>query len=488
MPPEQTLINVGQPDQRQLIERVAAYAPMGYAAGRRCRHRVRACAFVAARRRWTVLAGVGLGALAAGRRLEAGPSMPRAMPCWQQQAATRWRTCSRDEFVAAAASQLRGLDPGQPPWLAGVLLVAGCSLAGVASPGQRHRATPVAWRHDLHRCFPFDANRPAQAALAGGSPGGSPRRRAQEGPARGPARLLRRRGPGCHRGGKGAGALRPARLRPQADRAQRPRGQLPRGEGRHLRRRDRRGPRRRPGDLLRPRRLARRRPVRRGPRPAHHRRHLPAGDQGAQRSRPVRQGRLRHPADRPRRPRGSRRNRRRSPRTHPDHQRPARGGQGHRPGPGEGHLALPDHPQRGRNHGNRPAAEGAVPHPAGSAQRRHLLRHHQPPGGHQEDLAAGRPGDRGGVRQLLELGPPGGGGAGVRRQGLLPRGLRQRGGRGLVRGRRHRGRDLGGLRSRKSWSRTSCACWPTTATARWRKSSPPRRTSCSRCPRNSGPR
>ena len=111
---------------------------------------------------------------------------------------------------------------------------------------------------------------------------------------------------------------------------------------------------------------------------------------------------------------------------------PARGGQGHGPRPGEGHLALPDHPQRGRDHGDRPAAQGAVPHPAGSAQRRHLLRHHQPPGGHQEDRPAGGPGHRGGFRQLLQLRPAGGGGAGVRRQGLLPGGLRQRGGRGLV--------------------------------------------------------
>ena len=60
--PGQVLIHIGQSDQRQLIERVSAYAPMGYALA------VGAgiaflLAFVAARRRWTVLVGMGVGAL-----------------------------------------------------------------------------------------------------------------------------------------------------------------------------------------------------------------------------------------------------------------------------------------------------------------------------------------------------------------------------------------------------------------------------------------
>jgi hypothetical protein len=60
--PRQVLIHLGQSDQRQLIERVTVYAPMGYAVA------VGACiafviAFVAARRRWAVLAGMGVGAL-----------------------------------------------------------------------------------------------------------------------------------------------------------------------------------------------------------------------------------------------------------------------------------------------------------------------------------------------------------------------------------------------------------------------------------------
>jgi hypothetical protein len=60
--PGQVLIHIGQSDQRQLIERVTVYAPMGYAVA------VGACiafviAFIAARRRWAVLAGMGVGAL-----------------------------------------------------------------------------------------------------------------------------------------------------------------------------------------------------------------------------------------------------------------------------------------------------------------------------------------------------------------------------------------------------------------------------------------
>jgi hypothetical protein len=60
--PGQVLIHIGQSNQRQLIERVTVYAPMGYAVA------VGAgiafvLAFVAARRRWAVLVGMGVGAL-----------------------------------------------------------------------------------------------------------------------------------------------------------------------------------------------------------------------------------------------------------------------------------------------------------------------------------------------------------------------------------------------------------------------------------------
>ncbi len=60
--PDQTLLTVGQPNQRQQIEQVAAYAPLGsiLAIGAGIAFLL---AFVAARRRWTVFAGAGVGAL-----------------------------------------------------------------------------------------------------------------------------------------------------------------------------------------------------------------------------------------------------------------------------------------------------------------------------------------------------------------------------------------------------------------------------------------
>jgi hypothetical protein len=61
--PAQTLVNIGQSNQRQLIERVAAYAPVGYtlAIGAGTAFLL---ALLVARRRWKVLAGIGIGALA----------------------------------------------------------------------------------------------------------------------------------------------------------------------------------------------------------------------------------------------------------------------------------------------------------------------------------------------------------------------------------------------------------------------------------------
>jgi hypothetical protein len=60
--PEQVLITIGQPNQRQIVERVSAYAPMGAAVAVGSAIAF-VLALVAAKRRWTVLAGVGAGAL-----------------------------------------------------------------------------------------------------------------------------------------------------------------------------------------------------------------------------------------------------------------------------------------------------------------------------------------------------------------------------------------------------------------------------------------
>jgi hypothetical protein len=60
--PDQVLINIGQSNQKQLLEQVSAFAPMGYAVGVGALIAF-ALAFVAARRRGTVLVGMGVGAL-----------------------------------------------------------------------------------------------------------------------------------------------------------------------------------------------------------------------------------------------------------------------------------------------------------------------------------------------------------------------------------------------------------------------------------------
>lgn len=60
--PDETLIDIGQPSQRQLVDQVSAYAPMGYALATGAAIAL-LLALVTARRRWTVLVGVGAGAL-----------------------------------------------------------------------------------------------------------------------------------------------------------------------------------------------------------------------------------------------------------------------------------------------------------------------------------------------------------------------------------------------------------------------------------------
>ena len=86
------------------------------------------------------------------------------------------------------------------------------------------------------------------------------------------------------------------------------------------------------------------------PRVAHHRRDLPARHQGAPRGATVRRRRLRHRADRPRRPRGGRRHHRSGSRPHPPGRQHRRGG--HRAGPrsGAGRLPVADHAFGRRDH------------------------------------------------------------------------------------------------------------------------------------------
>ena len=104
-PPKQTLINVGQPAQREWTERLATYAPMGYvmAIGALVAFLL---AFVAARRRWTVLLAAGLGGLALaglwGWALQLGSARAQATDTGNAVA-----NMFRDEFLAAAGKDFQ---------------------------------------------------------------------------------------------------------------------------------------------------------------------------------------------------------------------------------------------------------------------------------------------------------------------------------------------------------------------------------------------
>ncbi|MET3922389.1 hypothetical protein [Arthrobacter sp. UYEF20] len=132
--PDQVLITIGQSNQRQIIEQVSAYAPMGYAVA------VGAAiafvlAFAAARRRWTVLAGAGAGALVlAGVWKLASDAVGRAVDGTSSGNAVA--EIFKREFVAASAA-------GFGQWIlaaavaGAVLLVLGLVLRIV---GGRRRA------------------------------------------------------------------------------------------------------------------------------------------------------------------------------------------------------------------------------------------------------------------------------------------------------------------------------------------------------------
>ena len=132
--PEQTLINVGQADQRQLIERVSAYAPLGYplAIGAGIAF---ALALVAARRRWAVLVGVGFGALVLAAVWTLGSKGAREAVL-VTESGNGIADMFKDAFVAAASASF-GSWVNSTLVAGGVLLVAGL-VTRVASRGQRH--------------------------------------------------------------------------------------------------------------------------------------------------------------------------------------------------------------------------------------------------------------------------------------------------------------------------------------------------------------
>ena len=86
----------------------------------------------------------------------------------------------------------------------------------------------------------------------------------------------------------------------------------------------------------------------------------------------------------------------------------------------------PDHALGGRYAGPGRGPEGALPRDRRSAQGRHLLRHHQPPGRGEARRAASSMHDRGGLAQFLQFAAPARG----RRAGGLPAGAADPAGRG----------------------------------------------------------
>ncbi|MFD5276678.1 hypothetical protein ACFWIX_03850 [Pseudarthrobacter sp. NPDC058362] len=135
-PPDQTLLNAGGPEQKEWAERLTTYAPAGYllAAGSAV---ALLLAVVAARRRWTLLAGTGLGALlvAACWAAVSGIARDRALGT---DAGSDVANMFRDEFVAAASRDFQA-------WtlvaaFAGVVALA-AGLAGSQAARRRERAT-----------------------------------------------------------------------------------------------------------------------------------------------------------------------------------------------------------------------------------------------------------------------------------------------------------------------------------------------------------
>lgn len=135
-PPERTLLNAGGPDQKEWAERLATYAPAGYllAAGSGV---ALLLAMVAARRRGTLLAGIGLGALllAVCWTLAGQAGRDRALGA---DAGSDVANMFRDEFVAAASRDFQ-------TWTLATAAVGAVALAagllGRSAPRRRGRAT-----------------------------------------------------------------------------------------------------------------------------------------------------------------------------------------------------------------------------------------------------------------------------------------------------------------------------------------------------------
>lgn len=132
--PEEVRIAIGQSNQRQLIERVSAYAPMGSAVALGAAMAF-ILAFVAARRKWTVLAATGVGALVLAGVWKLGADAAGRM-VQGTGGGNDVADIFKSEFVAAATASF-----GQ--WIVAALVAAAVLLgAGIVLrvAGARRRA------------------------------------------------------------------------------------------------------------------------------------------------------------------------------------------------------------------------------------------------------------------------------------------------------------------------------------------------------------
>lgn len=131
--PDQTLINIGKSNQRQLIERVSAYAPMGYSLAIGAGIAL-LLALVAARRRWAVIFNAGLAALLLAGLWAAGSQLARDAVL-RTASGNEMADMFKNEFATAASNSFQ-------TWIlaslvaGGMLLVAGL-VVRIASPGRR---------------------------------------------------------------------------------------------------------------------------------------------------------------------------------------------------------------------------------------------------------------------------------------------------------------------------------------------------------------